>query len=159
MASWNIKFSFVVMSVEWKKWWILSSVTSYISFTSWHWFIPCSVNVAFVFVRRFGIVTLLAKSNNENTPKATLVDAAVPYLVCVLRFCSSYFSCNLRWRADWWSPFSWGFNLLGIAKYFVSKSWDYGLLYGLELYVSIWTPSQSVLQLIQELANELLTDF
>ena len=54
----------------------------------------------------FAIVTLLVKANNENTPKATLVDAVVPYVVCSLRFCSSSFSRDVRKRVDQRIPFS-----------------------------------------------------
>ena len=45
-------------------------------------FITFSVNVTFVFVRCFGVLTLLARANNENTPKNNLVASAVPNVVC-----------------------------------------------------------------------------
>ena len=95
VSSHNVKFSFVVMSVDYDKWLILFSVPSYSSFTSWNRFITFSVYVAFKFFQCFVIVNLLAKSNNWNTPKATLVAATVPHVVCTLRFCGSSFYSNL----------------------------------------------------------------
>ena len=155
----NVRISYVVTSVEYNKWWILLSVPSYSLFTSCNRFVTCSVNVAFVFVLCFVIVMLLAKANNENTPKATLVASAVPYVVCALRFFSYSFSRYLRKREYRRSTFSWGFDLLGIVKDFVSKLWDYRLLCGLELYESIWTPALTLLNLFWELVNELAADW
>ena len=79
--------------------------------------------VAFGFVWRFGIMTLLGKDNNENTPESTLIDAAVPYVVCALHFFSSYFSCNLRKRVDWHSPLS---SAVAISEEYLTRISQFG---------------------------------
>ena len=117
------------------------------------------MNVTFVFVCCYGTAMLLANANNENTPKSTLVDAVVPYVVCALRFYSSFFSHDSHKCADRRSLFSWGFDLLDIVKDCVSKLLDYGLLHELMLYVSIWNPDLLLLDLLRELSNELTVDW
>ena len=74
-------------------------------------------------------------------------------------FFISSFSRDSCKRADQRNQYSRGFKLLGIVKDCVPKSWDDGLLHGLELYVSIWNLDLPLLDLLLELENKLAADW